>query len=628
MAFYIVGTAGHIDHGKTELSKALTGVQTDRLKEEQERGMSIKLGFAPLVLEEGVTLGLVDVPGHERFIQQMMSGASGMDLVILVIAATEGIMPQTREHLDIVSLLGIRNLVVALTKRSLVDDEFLELVTEEVREYLAKRGYEEAPILPVDSLTMDGIDQLKMELLKQLKTLPPREEGSYPRLPIDRVFTLTGHGTVVTGTLWSGKIRKGDLLTLFPMNRTVKVRNLQVHGENVDVAVAGQRVALNIPDVSTREVPPGQVLLRESILKPTFKVTGLFRLLPDKETIGNLEKVRVHLGTSEILAKLIVLDGDEVYPGEERLCGLYLNRALGTMATDHLVVRKENATETLGGLEVIEANPGKFHRKDPAYLTSLRNKLEGSPLEKMKSIIGDTPFIDSKTLALRLRIDQKALEALMSEEVEDLMSIEGCYLTKEEHQHISERILKLFESSRKQNPLSQGIGKEELKSRLFPGLSPKTFNSLLRGLEGKLLVIKGDQISQAGVEVRLSPEDEALSQKILSAYHNDGWNAKSPKETAEALGLPYDRYMRYNNHLLNTHQLIKIDENILLHHEIYEKGLEAIIRHCEETGSIDIKEAKDILGGSRKYIVPFLEYLDYHKITKRLDNKRVLARRQ
>ena len=324
MSFYIIGTAGHIDHGKTQLAKALTGINTDRLKEEQERGMSIKLGFAPLKLSEDINLGLIDVPGHERFISQMMSGASGMDMVILVIAATEGIMPQTKEHLAVISILGIKNIVVALTKISLVDKELVELLIDDISDYLKKWGYDDVPVIPVDSITNEGIDNLKLALKSEIAKLPLRKASSYPRLPVDRVFSLTGHGTIVTGTLWSGIIHKGDQLIIFPVNKKVKVRNIQVHGENVETALAGQRVALNIPEVGKNDIPSGAVILKDNLVKESFKLIGNFKLLPEKDKLSNNQRVRVHLGTEEDIDKLILLESYEIYANEEQLAGLYL----------------------------------------------------------------------------------------------------------------------------------------------------------------------------------------------------------------------------------------------------------------------------------------------------------------
>lgn len=629
MAFYIVGTAGHIDHGKTELSKALTGIQTDRLKEEQERGMSIKLGFAPLSLSQDLQLGLVDVPGHERFIQQMLSGAFGMDLVLLVVAATEGIMPQTREHLDIIRLLGIPNLLVALTKKSLVEQDFLELVQEDVRDYLAGHGYPEAPVIPVDSISGEGLDELKAAMEEALRSLPQKDEGGFPRLPVDRVFSLTGHGTVVTGTLWSGRIAKGDSLTLFPMGKSVKVRNIQVHGKNVEEAIAGQRVALNIPDAgSAKSIPSGQVLIRENILSPTYKVTGLFHLLPEKDSLSHLEKVRVHLGTGETLGKLLLLEKDEIWPGEEALCGLYLDKPLGTVAGDRLILRKENASETLGGVTVIEAAPGKIRRKEEDYLEALRRKLQGSPLEKLLSLVREEPFSGTRELARKLALEEEAMKALLADGEESLLSLEGTWLHQDTLAELEAQLLDFLRKRHEKNPLSPGASKEELKSRFFPGLQNKVWQSFLKLLDSRSLTLKGDLVSEKGVVPILSPADEKGLDLVVNSYLNDGFSPLSPQELADSLHFPLDKVQEYIHYLQGQEQLVKIDETLYFHREVFQKALDGVIAYCQaHDGAIDIAGAKEVLGSSRKYIVPFLEYLDYHKWTRRLDNKRVLLRR-
>ena len=627
MSFYIVGTAGHIDHGKTELSKALTGVQTDRLKEEQERGMSIKLGFAPLDLTKDIRLGLVDVPGHEKFIQQMLSGASGMDLVLLVIAGNEGIMPQTREHIDIISLLGITNMIVVLTKKGLAEPEFLELVAEDARDYLLERGYTDVPLIAVDSLTGDGIPELKDAMLGVLDTLPEKDLGNFPRLPVDRVFTLTGHGTIVTGTLWSGVIRKGDQLMIFPMNRTIKIRNIQVHGKNVEEAQAGQRVALNIPDVSTKEIPSGSIILKEKIIEPTFKVTGQFQLLSGKQTLRNLDKVRVHLGTGETLAKLILLEGDEIFPGEEKLAGLYLEKPLGTLFGDHLIIRRENASETLGGFRVVEANPGKIRRKEEGYIEDLLGKLDGSLEQKTLSMIREFPFISLADLRLKLTAEEDQLSSAIAIHKEKILRFDNAFLLQEDYDKLKERLKDYFLEKVKENPFLFGISKEEIKSKFFKGLAGKTFNSLLQALEQDGFDISGDLLKAKGYQVALSKNDQQVEERFLDAFRKDGFNTKNLKELGDFIKLPPDKVLKFLAYLVQSGRLVKVDEGFYLLKEVYDQAVSSITDYCLKEGSIEIPAAKDLLNTSRKFIVPFMEHLDQIKLTKRIENKRILTRR-
>lgn len=627
MSFYIVGTAGHIDHGKTELAKALTGVQTDRLKEEQQRGMSIKLGFAPLKLNDEITLGLVDVPGHEKFIQQMLSGASGMDLVILVIAATEGIMPQTKEHIDIISLLGIKNVLVALTKKSLVDEEFLELVMEDIKDYLKERDFIDTPIIPVDSINQDGIQTLKDKLLEMIKNLPTKDMGNYPRLPIDRVFTLQGHGTVVTGTLWSGEITKGDQLRIFPIEEKVKVRNIQVHNKNVETAYAGQRVALNIPDLSIKEIPSGSVLLKENIIQPTYKVSGVFTLLKDKQSLHNLDKVRIHLGTGETTGKLILLEDDDIYPGEEKLAGLYLDKALGTVYGDNLIIRKENASETLGGFRIIEASPTKFKRLDKDFIELLRKKSEGTMDDKLKSLINNHPFISLENIALKLAISKDEIKEIIENNKDSILEFDNLFLLKEKKISLIEDILGYINDKLEKTPLSSGISKEEIRSRFFKNQSQRNFNNIIRLLVGDEIESTGELLRAKDYVVKLSDEDKKIIDRIIYIYSNDGLNVKNPKEMSDLLKLPFEKYIKYHNYLMDNGSLVKIDENIFLTNTHYEEAINKIKEYCFANEAIEIATAKDILNTSRKYIVPFLEHLDYIKITKRIENKRVLTRR-
>ncbi|MDD2370901.1 MAG: selenocysteine-specific translation elongation factor [Firmicutes bacterium] len=627
MSFYIVGTAGHIDHGKTELSKALTGIQTDRLKEEQQRGMSIKLGFAPLVLNETITLGLVDVPGHEKFIQQMLSGASGMDLVLIVISATEGIMPQTKEHIDIISLLGIKNIIVALTKKSLVDDDFLELVTDDVRDYLKKRDFIDTPIIAVDSITLDGIAELKTRLQEMVENLPPKELGNFPRLPIDRVFTLQGHGTIVTGTLWSGEISKGDMLKVFPIDQKVKVRNVQVHNNNVETAFAGQRVALNLPDLSINEIPSGSVLLKENIIQPTFKVSGIFNLLKDKHSMHNLEKVRIHLGTGETSGKLILLESDEIYPGEKKLAGLYLDNPLGTILGDTLIIRKENGSETLGGFRIIEVFPSKFKRLDKSFITDLKKKAEGSLDDKLLAIISRFPFITLSELSMKMAISKDEIKELVNNNIDLIIEFENQYLILEKKNSLIEEIVIYLRSKLAQTPLVVGVSKEEIRSKFFKDYSQKTFNGIIKIIIGDKLELVGEIIKETGYNVSLTDEDTKIIDRILTLYNKDGLNSKNIKETSEFLKMPVEIYLKYHNFLLETGKLVKIDENIYLSSTVYEEAIKKIIDYFLINEFIEISSAKDLLNTSRKYIVPFLEHLDYKKITRRVENKRVLTRR-
>lgn len=626
MSFYIIGTAGHIDHGKTELSKALTGINTDRLKEEQDRGISIKLGFAPFSLGKDIKLGLVDVPGHEKFINQMMSGASGMDIVILVISATEGIMPQTKEHLAIISILGIKNIIVALTKKSLVEEDIVKILKEDISACLSSFDYFDTPIIPLDSITGEGIEDLKSALREELQKLPEKIIGIYSRLPVDRVFSLTGHGTIITGTLWSGSIKKGDSVIIFPINKKVKIRNIQVHGQEFEKATAGQRVALNIPEVKPKEIPSGSFILKENIMEKTFKLLGKFKLLPEQDPLKNNSKIRAHLGTGESLGKLILLENEEIFSKNEELAGLYLKKPMGSIPSDILIIRSENNSHILGSFKVIDNLPEKFKRRDGAFIEAVYANLSGTGLKQIVNIIQKEPFIFKKELLLRLALSERTLEKLLSNAKEIILEIDGQYVLREHLKKLEKDIISYLKNKLETGFLIAGIAKEEIRSKFFKDLNQKTFNAFLKLLKDSIEV-KENFLSPKEYRVEATAEDQTILNKILKIYQKDEYLTKSPKELSALLKIGEDKIIKYLSYLLSLGKLVKIHKNIYISHKNYSIALNKIINYCKREGSIDIGEAKKLLNTSRKYIIPLLEYLDYSKITKKTENKRVLLRR-
>ncbi len=379
-SFIIVGTAGHVDHGKTRLVKALTGVDTDRLREEQERGISIELGFAPLPLGSGVVAGIVDVPGHERFVKNMLAGAGGVDLVLFVVAADEGVMPQTREHLDILELLHVQKGIVALTKTDLVDQDWLQLVQEEVRGALAGTRFADAPIIPVSSITGEGLDRLRLALEKMAAAVQPKPRAGPARLPIDRIFTITGFGTVLTGTLFSGSIRSGDVLVIMPSEVQGRVRSLQVHGKKTEDAHAGQRVAVNLAGVEVGEVERGDVLTTPGAFTPVRRLTAWLHALEHApRPLKNWQRVRFHLGAKETLGRLRLLDQDELPPGADTFVQIELEEPVVAAVHDRFVIRQYSPVTTVGGGEIVEVGGLRHRRFRTEVLERLKRKLSGSP---------------------------------------------------------------------------------------------------------------------------------------------------------------------------------------------------------------------------------------------------------
>lgn len=625
MSFHIVGTAGHIDHGKTELSKALTGVMTDRLAEEQERGISIKLGFAPLTLDDGTKIGLVDVPGHEKFIRQMLAGIGGMDLVILVIDANEGIMPQTKEHLGIIKLLGLKDLIVALTKIDLVDAEWLSLMEEEVREYLEKNNFTNIPIIPVDSISFKGIDLLKETINEKLKELPSKKASSYKRMPIDRAFTLPGFGTIVTGTLWSGEVALGDSLELLPLKKTVKVRNIQVHGEDQKIAYAGQRVALNIPDTKVKDFPSGSLLVREDSLPETYKVTAFLNLLDDKGPFKTRQRVRIHLGTSETLGRLILLEDTEIRPGEAKLCAFYLDKPLNTTKGDLLIIRTETPTDTIGGAQVIENKPTKIKALDKDYLLRLRKKLEETKETGLLFQIEENPFITSADLEKNLLCNNQELKELLEEEKDNILEIAGGYLLKNTYLQEKKAIIEYISQKHLEYPLRSGVLKEEIHSQFFKGLNNKIFSALMSFLnEEEELLLKDEYLYLKDYEPIITEENRKLLAALESLYLKDGFMTKSLTEACVSLDLDPKEGPEYFQYLINKAVLVKIGGEIYFHKNSYQERVEKLQEFLKEHGILKLSDAKEIFKTSRKYLVPILEDLDSKKITRRKEDIRTL----
>lgn len=625
MSFYIVGTAGHIDHGKTELSKALTGIMTDRLKEERDRGISIQLGFAPLILLDGSKVGLIDVPGHEKFIRQMLAGVGGMDIVLLVIAANEGIMPQTKEHLDIISLLGIKNLIAVLTKKDLVDDEWLKLVKDDTKTYLEEKGYKNTPIIAVDSISKTGINYLKVVLNAEIKKLPTKEKGIFTRLPIDRAFSLTGFGTIITGTLWSGKIRVRDTLELLPQKKQVKVRNIQVHGEDKPIAEAGQRVALNISDIAAKDVVTGSLLIKEYFIEPTYKIVTYFSLLNDKKAIKNRQKVRLYLGTTEVFGRLILLENDSLESGNGMFCAFYLDKAINCIKGDCIIVRTQMPMETVGGAIIIDTEGKYIKRKNKEYIQLLERKMAGSPEETFLDSLIDNPMATKESLSKLLKIPIDRILELIENCGDEVVSIKNNYLAKNTYNYLKNNMMNYINEYLKKHPLRQGVLKEEIRTKIFFSLTSKEYSNLLFLFEKKEdIIVKGDSVSLMNYKPIINDKAANIIQKIKNLYAKDGFNTRPLEEYAALLKINKKELFEYIQYLQQQEIFIKIGEELFLLNTVFLVNKEKIINFIKKEGSIKLSEARDILCSSRKYVLPFLEYLDYKKITKRQNDIRIL----
>lgn len=624
----VVGTAGHIDHGKTALVRRLTGIDTDRLPEEKKRGISIDLGFAPLTTPAGARVGLVDVPGHERFVKNMLAGAGGVDLVLLVIAADEGVMPQTREHLAIVKLLGVERGVIVLTKRDLVDDAWLAEVTRDVRAVVADTFLAQAPVVPFSAVTGAGRDELLSAIDAQLAMVATREARGLARLPIDRVFTVEGFGTVVTGTLWRGHVRTGDTLMLLPQDTAVRVRRVQVHGETVDEAFAGQRTALALHGVDRDELSRGDWLCAPDSLRASSVLDVRFELLPDVAREWKPDtRVRFHLGASEIIGRLVLL-GDAsrhaLLPGESALAQLRLERPAVAARGDRFVIRTYSPSRTVGGGSVIEPVAEKRKRSDTTLLESLEvhesGSLESRLLEKLESA---TKLLHSEVLAQELGEPVAEVSATLAK-----MLKRGSVASPQPERWIGdtpwgtarERVANAVRDYADKNPARYGIMKGELKSALKAQLDGALFDAAFAALLAEHeLEMTGERVRPAGMPWEPPAAAMAMLEKLERMLEaegylvpdNDAWQKALGTGVAEAAGLGFflQRLVRVDSQFTYTAGQItrlraQLDEWFATHE------------------ALTLQDFRGFTGASRKFAVPLLEFCDRSGWTVRVGDER------
>ena len=629
MKYGIIGTAGHVDHGKTCLIQALTGIDTDRLKEEKKRGITIELGFAWMDFPGGERVGIVDVPGHEKFVKNMLSGVGGMDLVMLVVAADEGIMPQTVEHLDILSILGIRHGVIVITKTDLADPELVELVEEDIRELTKDTFLENAPVIPVSVYKNQGIHRLKETLYQIYKKLPDHKETRAFRLPVDRVFSLKGFGTIVTGTLLGGNIKKDQEAYLYPENLPVKIRSIQVHETGVDKAHAGQRVALNLPDRKKEEIHRGDVVACKDTMYPSMMADVTLSVLRHtKRTVKNGSRVHVYHGTKELLGKVILLDREELKAGETCYAQLRLEEETVMEKGDRFVIRFYSPAETIGGGCILDACPRKRKRHDKNALEACRIKEKGTKEEMLELSVREHRgrFFTLDELAGRNSLDRSGLAGLAQALVQKGRLIqleEKVFIHREEMDFYQKKAEKILNDFHRAFPLKQGMGIEEMRSRMNLG-NPKVTDQILEVLKADK-IIKEEQgtISKKRFKVVLKEDEDAIVKEILTHY-----------EAAGFAPLATELYLKEHKNqkkfkpvfisLLNKKSLIRLDEQYCVHQEWYEKAKEAFREMAKTKDKILLGEYRDYLGCSRKVAVALLEHFDKNGFTKKTEEGRIL----
>ena len=629
MKYGIIGTAGHVDHGKTCLIRALTGIDTDRLKEEKKRGITIELGFAWMDFPKGERVGIVDVPGHEKFVKNMLAGVAGMDMVMLVVAADEGIMPQTVEHLDILSILGVRCGVVVITKTDAADPELTELVEEDVRELVKGTFLEDAPVVPVSVYKNQGIDRLRDTLYQLYRDLPEHKETRAFRLPVDRVFTLKGFGTVVTGTLFGGRIKKEQEAYLYPENTSVKIRSIQVHETNVEEAHAGQRVALNLPDRKKQEIRRGDVVALKNSMYPTMMAdVSLTVLRHTQRSVKNGSRVHVYHGTRELLGKVILLDRDELKAGETCYAQLRLEEETVLEKGERFVIRFYSPAETIGGGTVLDICPRKHKRNDQKVLEACRIKESGTREEMLELSAWEHwgSFFTLEELAGRSTLDKSGLKHTAEKLAERKILVrlnENLYIHRQEMDFYRKRAETVLDEFHKANPLKEGMGIEELRSRMKIA-EGKLADDILAVLKAEK-VIKEEHglISKKRFRVVLKEDEDAMVKEILNHYLDEGF-APLATEIYLKEHRNQKKFPAVFTSLLNKKALIRLDVQYCVHRDYYEKAKTAFREMAEKKPEVALGEYRDYLGCSRKVAVALLEHFDKNGFTRKTEGGRVL----
>lgn len=618
----IIGTAGHVDHGKTQLIKALSGIDTDRLAEEKKRGITIELGFAHIPNDAGYNIGVIDVPGHEKFIKNMLAGIGGIDFVLFVVAADEGIMPQTREHFEILQALGIDDGIIAVTKTDMVDEEWLEMVMEDIRDYFKGSFLEGKPMIPVSSKTGENIAELKKEIIKKCDRDTKRlENPELFRLPVDRVFTKSGFGTIVTGTLTDGTCHVNDEITLFPEGIKAKIRGIQTYGKDVDTAVAGQRTAINLSGLKKEDIRRGDVIAAEHAVSVTSMIDVVIKVFDSSDrTVLNNNRVHLYCGSKEVLCKVVLMDRDVLSAGETAYAQLRLEEPVALRRGDRFIIRFYSPVITIGGGRVLDAVPEKHKRNREAVLHSFNLMDKGSLAELVGLKTGAWRFYTADELAYELGILPERARDVVKQCIEDgtVASLsDGTLIARDKLDHLTDRLTNTMNEYHSQNPLADGMPKQELLSRLrdlWHITDDRVISGIVRFLEEEgVLKDRGKSISMSGFEASFTPEQEELKNKIADIYRNAG--IEIPKND-EIYSLDPDRRVinAIFNRLTEEGTLVKVDQSYYVSSEGWDKVVEAACAIGAE-GPFVLADFRNQLDTSRKYASIYLGALDRAGIT-------------
>ncbi|HKY28728.1 MAG TPA: selenocysteine-specific translation elongation factor [Pyrinomonadaceae bacterium] len=639
MRSIIVGTAGHIDHGKSTLVRALTGKDPDRLPEEKRRGITIDLGFADLDLD-GVRLGFVDVPGHERFVKNMLAGAHGIDIVALVIAADEGVMPQTREHFDICRLLGVQRGLVVITKTDLVEEELIPLVRDEAEELIGGSFLEGAPILTFSAKTGSGLPQLKATLRELATEVPARATESVARLPVDRAFSMKGFGAVVTGTLISGEIAEGDELHLIPAMARVRARGLQVHGKPVSTANAGQRTAINLVGIETQRIERGMILAPVGRLRPTQILDVQMNVLPSaSRALRSRARLRLHLHGAEILARLQVLEDEgQIAAGEQGFAQLRLETPVAAVTGERFVIRSVSPVQTVAGGVILDPFAVKHRRRDLVQVRQMLKGLQaGDRATQLALFVASAASqgLRLEDLAARTGWNDAVLAEVLAEarDKRELKDCDGVFLSSVTFQSLKTLAIAEVNNHHKREPLARGITRETLRERHFALTPPEVFRMLLLELEREgVLALEKDIVRAASHNVELSAGDTAFRDRLEQTYEQAGLEPPSLDEAMQRASISSSdksHGRKILQLLIEARTLVRVHGDLFFHR----KALEGLIRKLGEFGdqhqpnrTIDMAQFKELAGVSRKYAIPLLEYFDRERITRREGDRRAILK--
>ena len=632
MKSIIIGTAGHIDHGKTALVKALTGIDADRLEEEKRRGITIDLGFAHLELTapsgEKIRLGFIDVPGHERFVRNMLAGVGGIDLVLMVIAADESIKPQTREHFEICRLLSIPRGITVITKSDMVDEDTLSVARMEIEDFV--RGsfldVSRSPVVAVSALKGTGIDELKREIVRLAADVPARDTEALFRLPIDRVFTMKGFGAVVTGTLIAGRVKKEEEVEVFPSRKRARVRGVQVHGSTAEQAIAGQRTALNLAGVQMEELARGMTLAAPGMFEPTQKFEVQISLLKDAKPLKNRARVHFHAFTSETIAEVALRGVTELKPGASAFAQLRTAEPLLLLSGDRAILRQFSPVITIGGAVVLDAFPMARQKQD-AVQTFLQTLSSGTRQEILLARIARRGR-EGLPVAAAVRetgLKQSVLQPLIASLVQQkqIIQVGDFLLANDAMQKTRDKLISALEAFHKANPLVGGISKEELREKL--GLHQIVMEAMLAQLtRDKKAEILGEQVRLAGRGVELKDEEAKAKAQIEKAFADAGLKVPLMKEVLDKLPVDKARAQKLVTLLLRDRVLIKLADDLVFHHTALQGLRQLMATQKAKTPKIDVPTFKDLIGVTRKYAIPLLEYLDQQRITRRVGDERII----